>query len=319
MRAVTFTGLGGPELLNIAEVPIPNLKPNQIFIKNYATALNRADLLQRRGMHPPPKGASEILGLECAGEVAETAEGFQAGQRVMALLSGGGYAEYVAVHKDHVLPVPPNMPLTEAAGIPEAWITAYMVLFYLGGAKEGEKALIHAGASGVGSALIQLARLKGVVPYATSRTPEKLSFIRELGGIPLSSEEFQTQMTEVGGADVICDCVGADYFNKNAESLNLDGRIVVYGLMGGSKFEMDYRKVFSKRATMHFTTLRSRSDEYKAKVIAEMKKDGIVQAFETGEIKPMVDQVFPMENVREAHEQMESNKNLGKIILKIRD
>lgn len=321
MRAVVALAKGGPEVLNIQRVPIPELKESEVLVRVRATALNRADLLQRRGHYPVPKGASQILGLECAGEVAESRFGWEAGTRVMALLSGGGYAEYAAVHKDHIMPIPSGFSYEEAAAIPEVWLTAWQLFRTLSNTQPQEKLIIHAGASGVGTALIQLARENDVRTFVTCGSDAKADFCTNLGATRAVNykttdwaEEF---IKEFHQADVILDPVCSTYMDKNSDCIAQDGRWVIYGLMGGAiGNNINFSKILYKRANLIFTTMRSRTDEYKTSLVRDFSTS-CLSHFETGEFKPILDRSFSLEEVSEAHRTMESNLNIGKIILTI--
>ncbi|KAK7904226.1 hypothetical protein WMY93_016833 [Mugilogobius chulae] len=252
MRAVCVDKPGGPEKLQIRTIPRPEPRPGEVLVRVHATALNRADLLQRRGLYPPPPGESEILGLEVSGTVEKTGPGvqsrFKPSERVMALLCGGGYAEFVNVPEELLMSVPPNLTFSEAAAVPEAWLTAFQLLHFVARVQEGEVVLIHAGASGVGSAAVQLVRLFGAVPLVTAGTQEKLTLAKSLGaaqGFNYREDDYVEgvkQFTEGRGADVILDCVGGSCWEQNVSCLAVDGRWVLYGTLGGGAVHGDLLK-----------------------------------------------------------------------------
>ncbi|XP_058255455.1 quinone oxidoreductase PIG3 [Hemibagrus wyckioides] len=331
MQAVCCKGPGGPEKLYLGRVPKPKPKDGEVLIKISATALNRADLLQRKGLYPAPPGASEILGLEAAGVVTGFGPGlkgnFNLGDKVMALLSGGGYAEYVAVPEELLMPVPSHLTLYEAAAIPEAWLTAYQLLHFIAQVKEGESVLIHAGASGVGTAAIQLARLFHAVPLVTAGSPDKLKIAVKLGaaaGFNYKDGDFSEkilQFTQGRGVDIILDCIGGSYWEKNVRSLAMDGRWVLYGVMGGKAVDGDLLgKLLFKRGHILSSLLRSRSLQYKAELIGSFIEQALPHFQPTDlsmSLRPIIDTMFKMEHIAEAHSYMEANKNTGKIIIKI--
>ena len=325
MRAVIVTEKGDPEHMTIGEVPTPEPGPDEVLVQVHATALNRADTFQRRGHYPPPEGASEILGLEMAGTVAETGDrvvDWSDGDRVFALLDGGGYAEYTTVHKDRLMAMPPGLSMEEAAAIPEVFLTAYQALHWLGGLTPGHQVLIHAGASGVGTAAIQLTQLADAHPHVTASAP-KHEVCRELGAettIDYESEDFAKRVadvTEGTGVDIILDFIGAPYFHKNVDSLAVDGRIVQLATLGGSTVEeVSLRALMAKRVHLLASTLRSRSLEYKVELTQEFAADVLPQ-FVDGDLQPVLDSVYDWADVADAHRMMENNENAGKIVLKV--
>eukprot|EP00358_Blepharisma_japonicum_P006894 CAMPEP_0202942162 /NCGR_PEP_ID=MMETSP1395-20130829/2328_1 /ASSEMBLY_ACC=CAM_ASM_000871 /TAXON_ID=5961 /ORGANISM="Blepharisma japonicum, Strain Stock R1072" /LENGTH=233 /DNA_ID=CAMNT_0049638101 /DNA_START=243 /DNA_END=940 /DNA_ORIENTATION=+ len=233
----------------------------------------------------------------------------------MAILPGGGYAEYAAVQSDHLMPIPDNLSYEEAAAIPEGWVTAYQLLFYIARGKAQEKVLVHAGASGVGTALIQLAKLKGLKVAITCGSQEKMEFCKNLGAdlaINYKTESFKQKVKEFGGADIVLDCIGANYFEDNLDAIRLDGRWVIYGTMGGHQVnQVSLRGMMGKRISLISTTLRNRSDEYKADLVRSFIDDGILDAFRNSVLKPIIYRTFPIEKIAEAHEIMEKNENSG--------
>ena len=325
MRAVQIVDPGPQSQLTISDVPEPEPGPDELLVQVRATALNRADLLQRSGNYPPPPGASEILGLEMAGEVVrwgDNCTGWQAGDRVMALLPGGGYAEYVTIPSGMAMPIPAGMSFEAAAAIPEVFLTAYQALDWLGGLKKTETVLIHAGASGVGTAAIQIAKERGAQVFVTA-SAGKHAACKSLGAgltIDYKSERFDEvvqQATDGAGVDLIVDFLGASYFAQNIQSLGLDGRLVLLALMGGSKIEsVNLGNVFRKRIHIKASTLRSRSLSYKVALTEAFSKN-FLPLFAAGTLKPIIDQVFDWEEVNDAHARMAANLNTGKIVLKV--
>ncbi|WP_299825597.1 NAD(P)H-quinone oxidoreductase [uncultured Pontibacter sp.] len=327
MKAILVKQPGGPEQLTLGEYEQPLPGPYDLLVKVHATALNRADTLQRQGKYPPPKGASPILGLEIAGEVVEAGINctrFKKGDKVFGLLPGGGYAEYTIINEHMAMPVPDNLSMEEAAAIPEVFMTAYQALFWLGKLQPGERALIHAGASGVGTAAIQLARVhKAEVLVTASET--KLDACKELGAhktINYKDPEatFDAHVlahTNSEGVDVIVDFIAGPYFNQNIECLRTDGRLIILASLGGGKVEsLDLRKILVKRLQVMGSTLRSRTKDYQIKLTQEMSSYTMPH-FESGAIKPVVDSVYNWQDVAEAHRYMEQNKNIGKIVLRV--
>lgn len=327
MKAVVISELGGPEVLRIADVPEPQLKDHQVLVDVHATALNRADLLQRRGKYPPPKGESEILGLECAGVVSACGcdvDQSRRGTRVMALLAGGGYAERVAVDAQMLMPIPDHVSFADAAAIPEAFLTAQEALFTLGQLAPAQRVLIHAAAGGVGSAAIQLARTQGATIFATASTPAKLDLARSLGAthaINYKTESFESiiaQATAGAGVDVVLDFIGGSLWDMHANCLAAGGRCVVIGVMGGAKATVNLGQLLFKRHQILGLVMRSRSIDDKIGITRSFVHDRL-PLFETGHLRPVVDSVYALSDVSEAHRRMEANLNLGKIILKLRN
>lgn len=337
MKAIKVMEKGGPEVLKIAQIPIPqfNVTENETgyaLIKVAATALNRADTLERKGAYPIPKVDFElpenVLGLEAAGVVEATSNGDKAkwkkGDKVMALLVGGGYAEYCIAHQDHLMSIPKGFSFIQAAAIPEVWLTAYQLLHFEAKIKKGETILVHAGGSAVGTALTQLIWGFGAKSIITAGTNDKLEKGKELHadyGINYKTEDFLERVKEITngrGVDVILDPVGGgDYVHKNLDSLAMDGRWILYGMMGGGEASGPILgKLLRKRGRLIATTLRNRSDAYKAELVSEFQKHAL-PLFEQGVYKPIIDEVFPLEKASEAHTKMESNANNGKLILEI--
>ena len=325
MIAVVVTEPGGPEKLALQEVPDPELGPGELLVRVRATALNRADLLQRRGLYPPPAGAPPYLGLEMAGEVLAAGPGvtgWQAGDRVFALLGGGGYAQLVAIPAETALRIPPNLPFEEAAAIPEAFLTAYRNLFELGRLQPGETVLVQAGGSGVGTAAIQLARRAGAQVLATSRSPEKLAGCRALGADAVFDGREPGLAGRVRaatggrGVDVILELVGAGFWEEDLAVLAPGGRLLLVGLMGGSQVSLDLGRILNGNLHVIGSTLRHQSVAYKAG-LSRRFWERYEQAFQRGELRPVVDSTFPLEAVADAHRHLESNRNFGKVVLRV--
>ncbi|MGM0704418.1 MAG: NAD(P)H-quinone oxidoreductase [Bacteroidota bacterium] len=324
MRAVVVDTPGDPDQLTIRDIERPEPKPHEVRIRVQATALNRADTYQRRGHYPPPEGAPDTLGLEAAGTIDAVGTDvidWAPGDRVCALLPGGGYAEYAVAHAGHVLPVPNGIDWIQAAAFPEVFLTAYQALHWLANLNEGETVLIHAGASGVGTAATQIARLHDAIVIATASAP-KHDICREAGAqhtIDYENEDFAERVPAITehGADVVIDFVGAPYFNRNIEVMATGGRLVQLATMGGSTVnDMSLRALMAKRIHMHASTLRSRSDAYKTRLVQVVRAvlDGY---WEAGRIAPVIDSVMDWTRVAEAHRRMEANANAGKIVLRV--
>jgi len=326
MRAVVYDEPGDPEVLRLAEVPEPEPGPGEVLLRVHSTALNRADLLQRRGFYPPPPGASAILGLEAAGEVEALGEGvdtWKPGDRVCALLAGGGYAEKVAVPAVQVMAAPQGMDLVVAGAVPEAFITAHDNLVTRGRLRAGETVLIHGGTGGVGTAAIQVARRAGARVLATAGSPERVTFCRELGaheGIDHHAEDFverTRELTDGRGADVILDVMGAAYLERNLRALARDGRLVIIGMQGGIHAEIDLNTLLSNRLSVQGTILRNRPVEQKGEIVRRFAAEAL-PGFADGSLRPLIDRVLPLEQVVEAHRAMEAGGHLGKIVLRVR-
>ena len=326
MKAIIVEKPGGPEALKWQETADPAYQPDELLVRVHATGINRADLLQRRGLYPPPPGASPILGMEMAGEILEVGANcgsrWRPGQRVMALLAGGGYAEKVAFPAAHAMALPDNLSFEEGAAIPEAFLTAYLNLFILGELKPGQTVLVHAGGSGVGTAAIQLAREAGATVFVTAGSTDKLERCRELGATGLinyKTDKFLDKVkewTKGQGVNLILDFIGADYFADNLSSLALYGKLVLIGQLSGSKTELDLGLVMRQRLRITGTTLRPRTTEEKADLTQKVI-DFALPRFADGRIRPVIDTVFPISQAVEAHRYMETNQNFGKIVLKI--
>jgi len=307
------------------ENPDPDLKKDEVLIRIKASAINRADLLQRSGNYPVPPGASPILGLECSGiveEVGGQVENLIEGDEVCALLAGGGYAEKVSVPSGQVLKVPKGFSFEQAAALPEVFATAYFNLYMEANLSEGEKTLIHAGASGVGTAAIQICKAKGNPCFVTAGTKEKISRCMELGakgGTVRNVENFAdavAKWTDNNGVQVILDPVGANYLEDNMKSLTLEGRLVMIGLMGGATTSINLGLLMMKRLRIIGSTLRAQPIPKKTEIMNNLNEN-IWPLLESGDIKPIIDTVIPIEEVDKAHELMESNQTFGKVILKV--
>ncbi|VVA23531.1 Hypothetical predicted protein [Prunus dulcis] len=323
MKAVVITTPGGPEVLKLQEVADPELKEDEVLIKVAATALNRADTLQRKGAYPPPPGSSPYLGLECSGTieaVGEHVSRWQVGDRVCALLSGGGYAEKVAVPAGQVFPVPPGISLKDAASFPEVACTVWSTVFMMSRLSAGETFLVHGGSSGIGTFAIQIAKYQGVRVFVTAGSEEKLAVCKELGAdvcINYKTEDFVARVKEETGGkgvDVILDSIGASYFRRNLDSLNFDGRLFVIGMLGGAVTEIDLRVVLSRRLTIQAAGLRYRSPENKAEIAREVENN-VWPAIVAGRVKTVIYKAFPLSEAAEAHRLMESSQHIGKILL----
>jgi putative PIG3 family NAD(P)H quinone oxidoreductase len=326
MRAVTVSEPGGPDVLGWTEVPDPVCGPGEVIVDVTATAVNRADLLQRQGFYPPPKGASKILGLECSGVVSEVGEGvtgWSVGDEVCALLSGGGYAERVAVPAGQLLPRPSGVELATAAALPEVTCTVWSNVFLLAGLRRGESFLVHGGSSGIGTMAIQLAARAGARVFTTAGTAAKLDVCRELGAegtINYRDEDFVERIRdETGGAgvDVVLDNMGAKYLARNIDALAVGGRLVVIGMQGGTKAELDLGRLMAKRASVHATALRSRPATGrggKAEIVAAVRHD-VWPDVERGVVRPIVDRRLPMSRAAEAHRVVEASEHIGKVLL----
>lgn len=328
MKAVVITKPGGPEVLEIRDVETPAIsKSNQVLVRVRAAALNRADILQRKGYYPPPPGfPPDIPGLEFAGEVGQVGEDvrrWRPGQRVFAITGGGAQSEFVVTPEDQLAEVPSNLDWANAGAIPEVFITAHDALFTRADLKAGETVLVHAAGSGVGTAASQLAEAVGAKVFGTTRTADKLERAREYklqSGVvveqPTDFVEPVKKWSNGRGVDVVIDLVGAGYFEANVDALAPKGRIVLIGTPSGSKTTLEIGKVMGKRLTIIGTVLRARSDEEKAEA-TRLFEEEVVPLLASGKIKPVIDRVYRMEDVREAHARMEANESFGKIVLMI--
>ncbi len=325
MKAIVIERPGDESVLKLGEAPEPVPGPNELLISVRYTALNRADLMQRQGFYPAPPGASEILGLECAGDVIGTGsevKGWSYGERVMALLAGGGYAEKAVVDAGSAMHTPAVLTDEEAAGIPEVFLTAFLNLFMLAEIRDGETALVHGGGSGVGTAAIQLLGEAGVRSIVTAGSDEKCERCLGLGAdvaINYKSGPFAAKVksaTNGRGADVILDSIGAGYLEENIEALAPGGRLILIGLMKGSRAEIDLAPVLRRHLRIIGSTLRSRSVEEKARIVAAfIARFG--KAMEEGRLRPPIYKVLPLGDAAEAHRLMQSSHHFGKIVLRV--
>jgi putative PIG3 family NAD(P)H quinone oxidoreductase len=325
MRAIVFDQPGDESVLRIGEVESPRPGPNELRIRVRATAVNRADLLQRRGFYPPPPGASPILGLECAGEVIEpgaAVRGWKKGNRVMALLAGGGYAEEVVVDAGSAMHVPDALSDPEAGALPEVFLTAFLNVFLLGEPPAGGSVLVHGGGSGVGTAAITLGKEAGLRVLVTAGSDEKCRRCREHGAdvaINYKAEDFADAVrkaTEGRGVNVVLDSIGGSYLTKNLACLALEGRLVVIGLMGGAQGELDLATLLQKRQRIIGSTLRARPIGDKAAIVdAFVARFG--EALGAGRIRPVVDRELPLERAADAHRLVQASEHFGKVVLRV--
>jgi len=322
MTAIAIAGKGGPEVLQPVTLPVPQPGPGQLLIKVAAAGVNRPDIMQRMGLYPAPKGHSEILGLEVAGTVAAAGEGthrFKAGDQVMALVNGGGYAEYCLAEETSCLPIPAGLAMAEAAAIPESFFTVWHNVFERGALKAGEWFLVHGGTSGIGVTAIQLARAFGAKVITTVGSAQKCEICRELGAaraIDYTAEDFAEVVkaeTSGRGVDVILDIVGGDYVERNIRSLADDGRLVNIAFQKGSKVTIDLMRVMLKRLTLTGSTLRIRTNEVKA-AIARAVEENVLPLLADGRVRVVMDSTFPLAEAAKAHARMEES-HVGKVVL----
>jgi putative PIG3 family NAD(P)H quinone oxidoreductase len=323
MHAVVITEPGEPEVLRWLEVPDPVPGPGEVVIDVAASGVNRADLMQRQGLYPPPAGAPPYPGLECAGRIRIAGDGvtdWRPGDEVCALLAGGGYAEQVVVPAGQVLPLPPKVSVTTAASFPETACTVYSNVFQLAALQGGETLLVHGGSSGIGTMAIQLGKAFGARVACTAGSARKLARCRELGAdiaINYREEDFVAALHDAtggAGADVILDLMGASYLARNLAAVATDGRLVIIGRQGGSRAELDLGVLQGKRASVHATTLRARPAEQKAAVVAAVR-DHVWPLIGTGQVQPVIDRELPMTQAPAAHRAMAASEHIGKIVL----
>jgi putative PIG3 family NAD(P)H quinone oxidoreductase len=322
MRAVLCREPGGPEVLELRDVPDPLPTDHEVVIAVAASAVNRADLMQRQGHYPPPPGASDILGLECSGTVSAVGSAvtrWHVGDRVCALLNSGGYAEQVAVPEGQLLPVPPNLDLVEAAALPEVVCTVWLNVFMLAALQPDELLLAHGGAGGIGTMAIQLGKALGARVATTVGSAEKAAVCRELGAdlvINYREQDFveEIHVFEPAGADVILDNMGAKYLGRNVDTLATEGRLVVIGLQGGTKGELNLATLMTKRAAVISGTLRARPADEKAAIVASVEANAWPLVAD-GTIRPIVHAQFPLSDAAAAHALVESSAHVGKVIL----
>ncbi|MER6050808.1 NAD(P)H-quinone oxidoreductase [Streptomyces sp. NPDC001793] len=325
MRAITIPEPGGPEALVWAEVPDPQPAEGEVLIEVAASAVNRADLLQRQGFYDPPPGASPYPGLECAGRIAAVGpgvHGWAVGDEVCALLSGGGYAEKVAVPAGQVLPLPPGVDLVTAASLPEVACTVWSNVFMIAHLRPGETLLVHGGASGIGTMAIQLAKAVGARVAVTAGGPEKLARCAELGAdilIDYREQDFVQEIrkaTDGKGADVILDIIGAKYLQRNVKALAVAGRLAIIGLQGGVKAELNLAALISKRAAITGTGLRARPVSEKSAIVAAVREH-VWPLIGNGQVRPIVDRTLPMAEAAEAHRVLDASSHFGKVVLTV--
>ena len=325
MRAIQIEKTDSGNQLVLGQSPDPTAAAGQILLDVAGSAVNRADLMQAKGLYPPPPGASDILGLECAGTVAGLGAGvrdFQLGDRVMALLAGGGYAERVAVDAGSAMHVPERLSLEQAAGTPEVFLTCHLNLFMLAGVQAGDNVLIQGGGSGIGTAAIQLLKQAGARSLVTAGSKEKTDGCLELGAdvaINYREEDFAERAleeTDGKGVDVVLDCVGGSYLGSHLRCLAVGGRLVLIGLMGGVQSEINLAPVLMKRLSILGSTLRARSVEEKGRIVSSFLQQ-FGAALKEGRIEPIIDCVLPLKEAQAAHDRVESNTHFGKVILKV--
>jgi putative PIG3 family NAD(P)H quinone oxidoreductase len=325
MRAVVISEPGGPDVLQVAEVPDPAAAPGEALVEIVGAGVNRADLMQRQGLYPPPPGAPPYPGLECSGRIAALGEGtggWAVGDEVCALLGGGGYAEKVAVPAGQLLPLPAGVSLADAAGLPEGACTVHSNVFQFAALQPGETLLVHGGGSGIGTMAIQLAREHGARVACTAGTPAKLDRCRELGAglaVNYNTEDFVEAVRDFTGgrgADVILDIVGAAYLPRNVAALATGGRLVVIGMQGGTRGELDLGLLLSKRASVCATTLRARPAAEKAAIVAAVREQ-VWPLITAGRVRPVIDSVLPLAEAPQAHRLMESGAHFGKVLLAV--
>jgi putative PIG3 family NAD(P)H quinone oxidoreductase len=323
MRAVVVSQPGGPEVLNLEEVPDPRAAPDEVVVSITAAGVNRADVMQRQGLYPPPPGAPPYPGLECSGRIAAVGAnvtGLKPGDEVCALLAGGGYADQVAVPAVQVLPVPAGLTVTEAAALPEVACTVYANVFMAARLAPGETLLVHGGASGIGTMAIQLAHAHGARVACTAGSADRLRRCRELGAdlaIDYTSEDFGPAVrdfTDGRGADVILDIMGAAYLQRNVATLAIGGRLIVIGLQGGATGELDLGTMLRNRLTVQAASLRARPVAEKAAVVAGVRAD-VWPLVASGQVKPVIETVLPLAEAASAHQLMEAGGHVGKILL----
>jgi len=322
MKVIEITEAGAPEVLKLAEREVPEPRHGEILIKVAYAGVNRPDALQRAGAYAPPKGASDLPGLEASGEVVALGAGvsrWAVGDKVCALLPGGGYAEYVTTPAAHALPVPGGMSLKQAACLPETFFTVWTNVFQRGGLKAGERFLVHGGSSGIGTTAIQHAKAFGARVFTTVGNAAKAEACRALGAervISYREEDFVEVLKAEGGAHLILDMVGGDYIPRNIRALADDGRLVQIAFLSGPKVELNFAQIMARRLTLTGSTLRPQSDLAKSRIAEELRKQ-VWPLLEAGRIAPVMDQEFALAEAAKAHARMESSTHIGKIVLKV--
>jgi NADPH2:quinone reductase len=327
MQAISIAEPGGPSVLRAIDLPVPRPGPSEVLIRVAAAGVNRPDVLQRLGRYPVPPGASPLPGLEVAGEVVAAGaevERWETGDAVMALTHGGGYAEFCVADAGHCLPVPSRLSLVEAAAIPETFFTVWYNVFARCALATGETLMVHGGSSGIGTTAIQLATARGCTVLTTAGSDEKCRFCEDLGAeraFNYASEDWQAGVMEATGGrgvDVLLDMVAGPYTQKNLECLARDGRCAIIAFLKGSKVELDLRLVLAKRLTITGSTLRPQSVEEKAQIAADVERE-VLPLLESGRVRPIIHQAFPLDAAAAAHELMESSRHMGKIVLTTRE
>jgi NADPH2:quinone reductase len=325
MIAISITKPGGPEVLQPVEIPVPRPAAREVLIRVVAAGVNRPDLMQREGKYPPPRGASDIPGLEVSGTVAACGSDvvrWKEGDQVCALVAGGGYAEYCVAPDVQCLPIPSTIDFTSAAGMPETFFTVWTNVFERGRLRAGESFLVHGGASGIGTTAIQLARAFGARVFATAGTDEKCAACEQLGAeraINYNATDFVAAimpLTHGNGVDVILDMVGAPYFNRNVDLLALEGRLVQIAVLHGAKAEINLVRLLRQRLTITGSTLRARGVDEKGAIASAVEK-AVWPLVEAGKIRPVIHATFPLTQAAEAHRLMESGSHIGKIVLTV--
>jgi len=322
MRAIEITEPGGPDVLQPTQRPMPLAGPGQVVLKVAFAGVNRPDALQRAGMYAPPPTASDLPGLEASGEVVALGAGvsdLRIGDQVCALLPGGGYAEFVATPAAHCLPVPRGMGMKEAACLPETFFTVWSNVFMRGGLKAGERFLVHGGSSGIGTTAIQLAHVKGARVFATAGTDAKCAACAELGAeaaINYRDMDFVDVMQAEGGADLILDMVGGGYIPRNLKALAEDGRLVQIAFLQGLKTEVNFATLMTRRLTMTGSTLRPQSDLAKARIAQELRRE-VWPLLDSGQVAPVMDSTYALDQASQAHARMETSGHIGKIVLSV--
>lgn len=325
MTAIAIRAPGGPDMLVPEQRPVPQPGEGEVLVKVAAAGVNRPDVMQRQGNYPPPKGATDIPGLEIAGEVAALGPGvtrWKVGDKLMALVVGGGYAEYCLAHESHCLPIPAGLPINQAAAVPETFFTVWHNIFQRGGLKAGETLLIHGGSSGIGTTAIQLAKQFGAHVIVTVGSEEKCEACRKLGAdhaINYKTQDFVAvtkDATGGKGANVILDIVGGSYIERNYEAAAVEGRVVQIGFQGSTKATVDFRRIMLKRLTHTGSVLRSRPIADKA-AIARGVEDHVLPLIAAGKVRPLMDSTFPLAQAAAAHARMEASAHIGKIVLTV--
>lgn len=327
MQAVEIAAAGGPEQLKLTTRPLPEPRAGEVLVRVAAAGVNRPDVMQRQGRYPPPPGASDLPGMEIAGQIVQLGAGVSGlalGDQITSLLPGGGYATYAVAAAPLCMPIPAGLTMVEAAAIPETYMTVWTNLFERGAAKAGDTVLIHGGTSGIGTAAIQLAAARGARVFATAGSPEKARFCEKLGaerGIDYRTEDFVAVIREATkgyGIDVTLDMVAGAYVQRNLDIAALDGRVVTISMLGGSRAEINMGSVLPKRLTLTGSTLRSRTVAQKAAVADAMRRN-VWPLLAEGRVKPVIHQTFPLAQAADAHRLMESSSHMGKIVLTMPD